>query len=137
MGAIEAVVAGAEGGIYYAVQLAVYYDCPENHPSTTNCRRKKAAMQKRLCENGLSYIRSKILTKDDCTLDDFESHRGYVVKLNNSGGSGGVFSPAMKKWQYGPIESTERRKIFLAHLTRLFAPRKIGGRGIHRRHRCK
>ncbi|WP_375680141.1 MULTISPECIES: ATP-grasp domain-containing protein [unclassified Bartonella] len=57
---------------------------------TTDWRRKKAAMQKRLCENDLSYIRSKILTKNDCTLDDFESHSGYVVKPNDSGGSDGV-----------------------------------------------
>ncbi|WP_273720160.1 MULTISPECIES: ATP-grasp domain-containing protein [unclassified Bartonella] len=90
IGAIAAVVAGAEGGIYCTEQLAAYYGCPGNNPSTTDWRRKKAAMQKRLHENGLSYIRSKILTKDDCTLDDFESHSGYVVKPNASAGSDGV-----------------------------------------------
>ncbi|WP_244614014.1 ATP-grasp domain-containing protein [Bartonella kosoyi] len=47
-------------------------------------------MQRRLCENGLSYIRSKILTKGDCALDDFESLSGYVVKPNDSAGSDGV-----------------------------------------------
>ncbi|WP_246744185.1 hypothetical protein [Bartonella grahamii] len=87
IGAIESVVAGAEGGIYCADQLAAYYNCPGNNPSTTDWRRKKAAMQKRLCENGLSYIRSKILTKDNCAIDDFESHSGYVVKPNDSAGS--------------------------------------------------
>ncbi|WP_375662679.1 ATP-grasp domain-containing protein [Bartonella sp. OC16QHHD] len=90
IGAIEAVVAGAEGGIYCTDQLAAYYNCPGNNPSTTDWRRKKAAMQKRLCENGLSYLRSKILTKNDCTLDGFESHSGYVVKPNDSAGSDGV-----------------------------------------------
>ncbi|WP_375611453.1 ATP-grasp domain-containing protein [Bartonella sp. AA9NXGY] len=90
IGAIEAVVAGAEGGIYCADQLAAYYGCLGNNPLTTDWRRKKAAMQKRLCENGLSYIRSKILTKNDCTLDGFESHSGYVVKPNDSAGSDGV-----------------------------------------------
>ncbi|GAA4659119.1 ATP-grasp domain-containing protein [Bartonella pachyuromydis] len=47
-------------------------------------------MQRRLYENGLSYIRSKILTKDDCAFNDFESHSGYVVKPNASAGSDGV-----------------------------------------------
>ncbi|WP_375644406.1 ATP-grasp domain-containing protein [Bartonella sp. MR100HLJHH] len=90
IGAIEAVVAGAEGGIYCADQLAAYYNCPGNNPSTTDWRRKKAVMQRRLCENGLSYIRSKILTKGDCAIDDFESHSGYVVKPNDSAGSDGI-----------------------------------------------
>ncbi|WP_273757387.1 ATP-grasp domain-containing protein [Bartonella sp. AU55XJBT] len=90
IGAIEAVIAGAEGGIYCAEQLAAYYGCPRNNPLTTDWRRKKAAMQKRLCENGLSYIRSKILTKDDCALNDFESPSGYVIKPNDSAGSDGV-----------------------------------------------
>ncbi|WP_375626623.1 hypothetical protein [Bartonella sp. MU37NMGALS] len=90
IGAIESVVAGAEVSIYCANQLAAYYNCPGNNPSTTDWRRKKAAMQKRLCENGLSYIRSKILTKDNCTLDGFESPSGYVIKPNDSAGSDGV-----------------------------------------------
>ncbi|WP_375615556.1 ATP-grasp domain-containing protein [Bartonella sp. AP58NXGY] len=90
IGTIEAVIAGAEGGIYCADQLAAYYNCPGNNPSTTDWRRKKAAMQKHLCENGLSYIRSKILTKDNYTFDGFESHSGYVVKPNDSAGSDGV-----------------------------------------------
>ncbi|WP_254492762.1 ATP-grasp domain-containing protein [Bartonella sp. B1099] len=90
IGAIEAVIAGAEGGIYCAEQLAAYYGCPGNNPLTTDWRRKKAAMQRRLYENGLSYIRSKILTKGDCTLDDFESPSGYVIKPNDSAGSDGV-----------------------------------------------
>ncbi|WP_375650930.1 hypothetical protein [Bartonella sp. OT172YNZD] len=50
-------MAGAKGGIDCAEQSAAYYDCLENHPSTTDWRGKKAAMQKHLCENGLSYIR--------------------------------------------------------------------------------
>ncbi|WP_144753073.1 ATP-grasp domain-containing protein [Bartonella saheliensis] len=90
VGTIKAVIAGAERGIYCAEQLAAYYGCPGNNPSTTDWRRKKAAMQKRLCENGLSYIRSKILTKDDCALNDFESLSGYVIKPNDSAGSDGV-----------------------------------------------
>ncbi|GAA5106284.1 ATP-grasp domain-containing protein [Bartonella jaculi] len=90
VGAIEAVVAGAEGGIYCAELLAAYYCCLGNNPLTTDWRRKKAVMQKRLCENGLSYIRSKILTKGDCALDGFESPSGYVVKPNDSSGSDGV-----------------------------------------------
>ncbi|WP_175868963.1 ATP-grasp domain-containing protein [Bartonella gabonensis] len=90
VGTIKAVVAGAEGGIYCTEQLAAYYGCPRNNPLTTDWRRKKAAMQRRLCEKGLSYIRSKILTKDDCALDDFESFSSYVVKPNDSAGSDGV-----------------------------------------------
>ncbi|WP_019220769.1 ATP-grasp domain-containing protein [Bartonella senegalensis] len=74
IGAISAVVAGTEE--LFIVQ--------------SNWRRKKAAMQRRLSENDLSYIRSKILTKDDCALDGFESHSGYVVKPNASDGSDGV-----------------------------------------------
>ncbi len=89
-GAIESVVAGAEVSIYCAEQLAAYYGCLGNNPLTTDWRRKKATMQKRLCENGLSYIRSKILTKDDCILDGFESLSGYVVKPNDSSGSDSV-----------------------------------------------
>ncbi|WP_455466243.1 hypothetical protein [Bartonella sp. B39] len=46
----------------------------ENNPLTTDWRRKKATMQKRLYKNDLSYIQSKILTKGDCAIDDFESH---------------------------------------------------------------
>ncbi|VEJ44887.1 ATP-grasp domain-containing protein [Bartonella vinsonii] len=90
VGKIKAVVAGAEGGIYCAEQLATYYGCLGNNPLTTDWRRKKGAMQRRLCDNGLSYIRSKLLTKGDCTVDDFESHSGYVVKPNDSSGSDGV-----------------------------------------------
>ncbi|UTO27727.1 ATP-grasp domain-containing protein [Bartonella harrusi] len=90
IGTIEAIVAGAKGGIYCAEQLAAYYGCPGNNPLTTDWRRKKVMMQRRLCEKGLSYIRSKILTKNDYALDGFESRSGYVVKPNDSSGSDGV-----------------------------------------------
>ncbi|WP_212111003.1 ATP-grasp domain-containing protein [Bartonella queenslandensis] len=97
IGTIKAVVAGAEGSIYCAEQLAAYYGCAGNNPLTTDWRRKKAAMQRRLCENGLSHIRSKILTKGDCALDDFESLSGYVVKPNDSAGSDGVLFFSSRK----------------------------------------
>lgn len=97
VGTIKAVVAGSEIGIYCAEQLAAYYGCAGNNPLTTDWRRKKAAMQRRLCENGLSHIQSKILTKGDCALDDFESLSGYVVKPNDSAGSDGVLFFSSRK----------------------------------------
>ncbi|GAA4659126.1 hypothetical protein [Bartonella pachyuromydis] len=38
VGAIAAVVAGAEGGIYYTEQLAAYYGCSGNNSLTTDWR---------------------------------------------------------------------------------------------------
>ncbi|WP_375639953.1 hypothetical protein [Bartonella sp. MM55XZML] len=125
IGTIEAVIAGAERGIYCAEQLAAYYGCLGNNPLTTDWRRKKAAMQKRLCENGLSYIRSKILTKNDCTLDGFESHSGYVVKPNDSTGSDGVlFFSNLEEVLTWTSENDWKKKIFLAHLTRTICSKK-------------
>ncbi|WP_412058484.1 ATP-grasp domain-containing protein [Bartonella sp. DGB2] len=89
-GEVQAVVVGAESGIYCAEQLAAYYGCRGNNPLTTDWRRKKAAMQMRLRKSGLAYIRSKTITQNNYTLDDFKSPNGYVVKPDDSAGSDGV-----------------------------------------------
>ncbi len=111
---VAAVITGAETGVCCAEKLAAFYKAPGNNCATTAWRRKKSAMQQRLRESGLHYIKSELITRDnfaDFSLADFQSNTGYVVKPEDSCLTDGVMFFTDKESTTAWIASTDWQSV--------------------------
>ncbi|WP_345828737.1 ATP-grasp domain-containing protein [Erwinia sp. HDF1-3R] len=94
---VLAVIPGAETGVYCAEALSFAYNVERNDYLTTDWRRKKSDMQKRLYETGLRSISSKLISQSEDRIDDLNSTSGYVIKPDSSCLTDGVVFVKNKK----------------------------------------
>lgn len=87
---IKAVVIGAETGVFAGEFLADYFNQKGNSVKTTEFRRNKFAMQQQLKLAGLDYIKSKVISRNEHSLNELPDYTAYILKPLNSAGSENV-----------------------------------------------
>ncbi len=108
------IVAGSEEGVVLATKLAEDLDLLGNSTENIDAMTLKHEMHKRLAENGLRYIRGKVIKSVDEAIEfyDDESLNGVVIKPIRSAGSANVRICSNKQEMVDAIQDLMGKKGF-------------------------
>lgn len=88
----DVVITGSESGVYCSDELSSYFRVSGNCSDTSDLRRNKYLMHKKLSDNGMNYIKSyeiDCLSYKDIILN-LDENKEYVLKPISSAGSDNV-----------------------------------------------